>query len=534
MIEQDLEIDLEKVKGYGQLFLKNFALKGVGKQPIINPAELKKLTDAMNWEEKDLFNIYIKIANYTELERQRVKGIYSNSLFLFSDIYHELTELAILQENEIQLQRLPIIVTKSQYEELKKECQERTFKPQEDGTPNYMTLPQLINFALNYYNDLLHEAPRKRNPLKTVKKQYQAEPIPQYMITYAVNNPNDLLVNGNLPNKWEFLYLSLNNAFNGISAYCKALTKGDKLTAEEQQELKLFYHDFKELIDLLLEDIEAKTKEEVTEIDIENWNNYIFGYKHLYELDLYNYRSRIDTHINIFSYDELLQQRALRYGVAILEEDEIFSSSKWQDAIDGNNHYIQPNPLKKFDKQSLNFLLTETKEAKAKRDNHYQNKQLLIQALRIVIRYNTYIDILIELTEVEELGLLKFDIEYNKDQLKKYNDGTTRLLANIYRCNNHYEIYTEDITHRLSSIILTSYCEFNIKRLLTPSNFIKDKEIEKLKALINDGTALKDISYINNFIQDTKLATLRQAMLDAMEILEQKQKDNQETEGVIV
>lgn len=490
--------DIEKVKQYGRIYLQNFSNIHIGEPPVMKPHKLKELTDRMTNEEKGLFNHYIKMANTTQLLQQQALGRYNQFCYIFADVYHQLTEVAILQENEIQLQRLPVIVTRKQYEELKQQCHKKSLATDTDNN-NYMLLWDLVSMGIDYYIELYKSNPRKANPLRKVKKLYEKQQLDsQRLINECLSNPQYYMPEGELPNKWDFL-VNKNGVAPGLySQKAKPRTEHTN-SVIYLTELEDYYYSFEELVKLMLAEIEAKTGKYVTDLDLSEWYYTYFTYKELYELDLYEYSKRIDTHLNMFSYDELLQKRAFNYGVAILEED-YFEFASWQDAIDDKGHYNQPNPLSKFNRASLNGYM----EDEELRQNHYRHKQQLVYLARLVIRYNTYIVMLKDLVEVEELSKLMIDIERILDKLAKYNNSSTRVLANLYRCEMHHEIYTEEQASRIRELILTTFANINYKELLNPFKFIKKREKDKLLEAIRNLEAFNDIGHLNTFLQDNE------------------------------
>lgn len=143
---------------------------------IVSEAEFRKMLDTITdpYQGK-IYNEYITIHEWFANNYSYAVANEQQALFMHSTLMNTLTS-AMLAENVYEyISQLPAIFTEKQYKDLV------TARTKEILTPNGETLGfnvfNLVELAIDYYVRQLSKEPRKKNPLKPLKKKLEAERV---------------------------------------------------------------------------------------------------------------------------------------------------------------------------------------------------------------------------------------------------------------------------------------------------------------------------------------------------------------------
>ena len=143
---------------------------------IVSEAEFRKMLDTITdpYQGK-IYNEYITIHEWFANNYSYAVANEQQALFMHNKLMNTLTN-AMLAENVYEyISQLPAIFTEKQYKDLV------TARTKEILTPNGETLGfnvfNLVELAIDYYVRQLSKEPRKKNPLKPLKKKLEAERV---------------------------------------------------------------------------------------------------------------------------------------------------------------------------------------------------------------------------------------------------------------------------------------------------------------------------------------------------------------------
>ena len=143
---------------------------------IVSEAEFRKMLDTITdpYQGK-IYNEYITIHEWFANNYSYAVANEQQALFMHNKLMNTLTN-AMLAENVYEyISQLPAIFTEKQYKDLV------TARTKEILTPNGETLGfnvfNLVELAIDYYVKQLSKEPRKKNPLKPLKKKLEAERV---------------------------------------------------------------------------------------------------------------------------------------------------------------------------------------------------------------------------------------------------------------------------------------------------------------------------------------------------------------------
>ena len=143
---------------------------------IVSEAEFRKMLDTITdpYQGK-IYNEYITIHEWFATNYSYAVANEQQALFMHNKLMNTLTS-AMLAENVYEyISQLPAIFTEKQYKDLV------TARTKEILTPNGETLGfnvfNLVELAIDYYVRQLSKEPRKKNPLKPLKKKLEAERV---------------------------------------------------------------------------------------------------------------------------------------------------------------------------------------------------------------------------------------------------------------------------------------------------------------------------------------------------------------------
>lgn len=461
-------------------------------QPEVTKEQLDYMVSTLtNESEWETYRGYISIYDWIQHTSQLVSTQEQSAIAQYAQYYGFIAN-ALTAENTYQyIAELPVTMTEKQYTDFLKKRIQEILKP--NGQDRKDSAIQLILKAIDYYINLLETHPRAKNPLKPLKKKLQEEPIADlnilkhynnaHITTVASNNEDDIFsvfadidkdpnqspeekektkfellklmhkvlagyqyTNGltpeeaqeriqkealeggyikevtpeNIPTKWEILT-------NGdLSEYYQLIAEEKKTPEEKAEVISTFYSIFPEVVKALLKDIEDKYKlTEIKKLPLEKWLDALYSWEGLYKLDFYGFKEAITKNSVIFEGN----QRALKNGIAIIKPSPLENLQR----IDPKTGYYTPPDISQtMDSLSL---LSFMPEHKAYREENVQivanAKRLLIGCYYFIEGYNTALDIIKELYDVEEVDILKRPTEWLTIKMENLNNVIYLLYSQI-------------------------------------------------------------------------------------------------------
>lgn len=140
--------------------------------PVFSQSEIVRLVNSINDSvEGKIYNQYIALHQWIRENLSFTLAHEQQAELNITRLTHRIQIIKKIEEVYNYMSKVPCIMTQAQYE--------RTIQAKVDEKINNTTLAvlDLIELALPYYLDLLRERPRKKNPLKALRKKYESETI---------------------------------------------------------------------------------------------------------------------------------------------------------------------------------------------------------------------------------------------------------------------------------------------------------------------------------------------------------------------
>ena len=164
------------------------ALQGVEHPTeLFNKAQIDTMLNSItDRTQRQLFNRYIGLNNWISQNHaiataryEQVRGEINRLLLIIST--------STAAEDEYQyIEQLPAIMTQKQYDEIRAARIEEQLTAK-DGKDLAHGVFNLLELAIEHFVSLLQKEPKKANPLKSIKKKYQTEPINSKRILSCYN-----------------------------------------------------------------------------------------------------------------------------------------------------------------------------------------------------------------------------------------------------------------------------------------------------------------------------------------------------------
>lgn len=369
-------------------------LKKKTPKQIITEAEYADLSNRFN-SDADIadYNKYIALSRWASsnlMSQNAHIGVFNTTLDYLIEIC-ETTGLILKMHD--YMKQLPVLVTQKQYQDLKQKAITDKLAKQDEAQDYFY----LIEMALyKYVED--YKKTGKPSLLSSVFEKYKTQPVESPIILTSYNSVMKIgyeqledgrrsdqmsaaewekaictdewrkFREGTLEEKIEVSSKRLEEEYTGVPyQYLKAttfhpydtppqgLTKWDILesgdllqfygyteqdTSDEEVSKSYvdFYNEYKEAVDLLLDEIKAKYDIDIKSIQPAEWKDTVVPYDVLYDLDYYGYRAEISDDFQTFGNHHQLQ--ALTRGVAIIKPGTV---CEYQNPnIDEQGYYRQP------------------------------------------------------------------------------------------------------------------------------------------------------------------------------------------------
>lgn len=297
------------------------------------------------------------------------------------------------------------------------------------------------------------------------KKDYEAGlAIPAKFVLYD-EPPADLT-------KWDFL----SDGCAVYEVYSASLGGMAETPDEYIAEARDFIDEFKELVALLLKDIDGKFfkgEPGLSALPVEKWESTVFDWEQLYENDFYGFRAETDRTDIIWDGN----RRAQMNGVAILKPTS-FSEKR----LDENGYYLPPQIRKTLSDHSLEAFFTDADGYADRADEIEEGREALLDSYYYIMGYNTAIDMIASYYEVPELSTFKLNLSGIADKIDALNSIVPMLYMRIK--DTQYE--DETLKERKLQVLKDFFPPLDYKSLTIPQ-----ENIEQVNRLFEDFQAFK-------------------------------------------
>lgn len=169
------------------------ALQGVkDPKPLISEADFQKMLDTIKEQEEGrTYNNYLKIHNWIAKLYNMAIAQEQQAQLNFNKLLSVLSNAMIAEDLYAYIERLPAIMTEKQYKDLVDSRKDEILHP--DGEEIGFSVFDLLEQSLLFYVGLLQKEPRKKNPLKPLKKKLEKELVTDPRI---LSHYNEVMGNG--------------------------------------------------------------------------------------------------------------------------------------------------------------------------------------------------------------------------------------------------------------------------------------------------------------------------------------------------
>lgn len=293
---------------------------------------------------------------------------------------------------------------------------------------------------------------------------------------YYEEAPEDL-------NKWEVL----EDSVLCYEIFRKSLGGEDETPEDYTEEAKAFVEEFKEAVDVIIEDIDKryfKGVDGLSKLPIEEWETTLFDWTQLYEKDFYGFKADTDQDFVIFDGNK----RALTNGIAIIRPSDFLGRAR---GIDEDGNYTPPKVVNSLASRSLESFFPEAEEYAEKIEEIENGREALLDSYYYIKGYNLTIDLIAEYYDIPAISVFKVDIEGIEVKIDAINDMTPIVYMQIK--NTYYE--DEELKKKKLQVLKDIFPEIDYKSLDIP-----EENIDALKKSFKDFKAFKDRETITNLV----------------------------------
>ncbi len=423
---------------------------------------LHSLTDQV---QQNTYNNYYSIGGWLRSRPAITNDYYTCGEKNFATIGNYIAQAIFAEDVYRYVEQLPDIMTQKQFDELKAERVEAYFKDA-DGEELESNVFDLIERATNYYLHQFYNDPRKPNPLKAIRKKYITQPVESKFILSRFNPGIDNLT------KWDIIEQKLL-----LELYPADIDgSGDEYSESNfTASMQDFYTEFKELVTVMLADMDEKYEVKASNISIEKWESTLISWRTLYEWDFYGERDIAEGEIQLFSDNK----RALLNGIAILKPSNSLGKSRY---IDENGYYVEPDISQTISSHSLEAFFTDSENYKENIASVEDARNELLKDYYFLMGYNKQIDLVIALTDVPELEIFKRDIKGLEGKIQTLND----LADILYKQIEDTDYKDKELKAHKIEVLKNVFPPLDIDSLTIPK-----ENIEQAQQLVNSFKAFR-------------------------------------------
>ena len=153
------------------------ALEGKDPKPVVEPAQLRRMINTITDRQQGLvYNGYISIHEWLTVHYNIAQSHLQQAQLQYRTIEGYIERAILAEDVYSYIEKLPAIMTQKQYDALKAERIEASFKDS-DGGELASNVFNLVERAIYYYLHKLQNEPGKPNPLKAIRKKYVSQPV---------------------------------------------------------------------------------------------------------------------------------------------------------------------------------------------------------------------------------------------------------------------------------------------------------------------------------------------------------------------
>ena len=253
--------------------------------------------------------------------------------------------------------------------------------------------------------------------------------------------------------------------------------------------MKDFVTEFKDLVEVLLKDIDGKYfkgEEGLSSLPIEKWIDTAFDFRQLYEKDFYGEKAFVESDTNIFN----TNRRALFNGVAILRPSDLNNRSL---CINDQGYYEEPDTNKDFLRLvTLEAFFSDTEDYAENVERLETSRKLLKESYYHVRGYNLALDLIADYFDVPDIEVFKLDIS----SLDTKIDALNGLICTLYTTIDDIDYSDPELKKKKLQVLRDFFRLLTVNQIDIPD---KNKEEAKL-SLENFKTFRSDTDYLHHLL----------------------------------
>jgi len=153
---------------------------------LVSNAEFNKMLRTIKDPiDGETYNGYLKIQEWVSKVYNMALSQQQQAELRYNVFLNRLSNAQTAENLYRYISKLPVIMTTDQYNDFVAQQREELLHP-EDGTTGF-NLFQMMAEAIDYYSEQLRKSPRKKNPLKPLRKKLEAELVTNPRITSRYN-----------------------------------------------------------------------------------------------------------------------------------------------------------------------------------------------------------------------------------------------------------------------------------------------------------------------------------------------------------
>jgi len=280
--------------------------------------------------------------------------------------------------------------------------------------------------------------------------------------------------------KWDVI----TDLFTVRSIYSEAFEIMNPDPEKYMEDLKDFYAEFREIILLMLKDIDEKWyggKAGLVDLPLEQWDTVCFDWTEIYERDLYGFQAETDR-------NSYRNQKAIFNGIAILQEGEFNTRH-----IDERGYYQQPDISHSSFSESLESFFPESERFAYNLESVESSRESLLDSYYYLKAFNIAIDMIAERFDVPEVEVFKTDLGRIEAQIEAINELVPLLYMMIQNTMCYYD---EQIKKKKLQVLRDIFTPIDWRSIEIPAEDIAQAEslMEGFRAFEKD-TDLSDILF---------------------------------------
>ena len=161
-------------------------------QPEISREDFNRMVKTLDDPAQGkIYNGYLSIHDWISRVSIMAVSQEQQAQLRFNELSNPIETASVAEDLYQYVSELPLIMTEKQYKELVAKRTEEIINDGTDGEPIYYNVFGIIQDAISYFIKLLHESPRKKNPLKPLKEKLEKELVTDPHILTRYNEVTD-------------------------------------------------------------------------------------------------------------------------------------------------------------------------------------------------------------------------------------------------------------------------------------------------------------------------------------------------------